>query len=436
MYPDAQQLRLPALEDAIDRNPLVLPPETPLPEAIALMGQAQSRSCDLVAGPLSSGIASTATARCSCILVVEGKTVIGIFTERDIVRLTATGTHFASVTIADVMAHPVITLPQTAFQDVFAALFLFRRYRIRHLPILDEQGQLVGVVSPESIRRVLQPANLLKLRRVSEVMTKQVIHATLTTPVLRLAQLMAAYRVSCVVILEADQWPVTATPRPEETEDTTNNLAGRPVGIVTERDIVQFQALKLDLASTQAAAVMSTPLFLLHPEDSLWVTHQEMQRRRVRRLVVSWNWGTRLGIVTQTSLLRIFDPVEMYGVIETLQRTVDHLQTPTQDPLEPPNLPLTSSNSDPPTSLPTSKHIGLAPTTPRAVSGSPQIDLPTRTELQAGLTNMQTRLEQLAKAPDLEPKARQTALNSVLATLEQMQAALQDDNRLSCSSTG
>jgi CBS domain-containing protein len=32
-------------------------------------------------------------------------------------------------------------------QDIFAALFLFRRYRIRHLPIVDDQGQLVGVIS-------------------------------------------------------------------------------------------------------------------------------------------------------------------------------------------------------------------------------------------------------------------------------------------------
>lgn len=71
---------------------------------------------------------------------------------------------------------------------------------------------------------------------------------------------------------------------------------------------------------------MSTPLFLLTPEDSLWKAHQEMQRRHVRRLVVSWNGGKGLGIVTQTSLLKVFDPVEMYEVIETLQRTIKQLE--------------------------------------------------------------------------------------------------------------
>ncbi|MGV2389305.1 MAG UNVERIFIED_CONTAM: hypothetical protein LVR29_16800 [Microcystis novacekii LVE1205-3] len=52
-----------------------------------------------------------------------------------------------------------------------------------------------------------------------------------------------------------------------------------------------------------------------------------MQKRRVGRLVVSWNWGRGLGIVTQTSLLRVFDPMEMYGVIENLQQTIQQLES-------------------------------------------------------------------------------------------------------------
>jgi CBS domain-containing protein len=180
--------------------------------------------------------------------------------------------------------------------------------------IVNAEEQLVGIVSPESIRQVLRPTNLLKMRRVSEVMTTQVIHAPPTASVLSLAQMMAENQVSCVVIVKTDSW-----------NDVLS--AFKPVGIVTERDIVQFQALGLNLAQIQAKTVMSTPLFLLSPEDSLWSAHQEMQQRRVQRLVVSWDWGAKLAIVTQTSLLRIFDPLEMYGVIETLQITVAQLET-------------------------------------------------------------------------------------------------------------
>ncbi len=299
----------PAIEEAIDRHPLIVTPKTPLTEVIALISQTQVSSCSLPRLTSLSDSISASEPPSVCVLVMQGAELVGIFTERDIVRLTAAGINFAEVSLDEVMTQPVVTLPLTAFANIFAALFLFRRYRIRHLPIVDERGQLVGIVSPESIRQVLRPANLLKLRRVAEVMTTQVIHAPLTASVQRLAELMAGYRVSCVVISEG-------------------SLSGgfQPVGIVTERDIVQFQFLQLALSKTPAEAVMSTPLFLLRPEDSLLSAHQEMDRRHVRRLVVSWNWGKELGIVTQTSLLRVFDPMEMYGVIETLQRTVQQLE--------------------------------------------------------------------------------------------------------------
>lgn len=298
---------VPDLEEAIERHPLTVPPTTPLVEAIAMISQAHSHLC-VLADDLSC-LAPAREVRASCVLVMQEQKLLGILTERDVVRLTAKAINLAETTVAEVMVHPLITLPQQSVQDIFAALFLFRRYRIRHLPIVDDQGQLVGVISHESIRQTLRPANLLRFRRVSDVMTTQIVQAPLTATVLQLAQLMAEHRVSCVVI----------TQRKSEDIDC-------PVGIVTERDIVQFQAVQIDLRKTQAQTVMSTPLFLLSPGDSLWAAHQEMQKRWVGRLVVSWNWGQGLGIVTQTSLLRVFDPMEMYGVIENLQQTIQQLE--------------------------------------------------------------------------------------------------------------
>ncbi|WP_088240815.1 CBS domain-containing protein [Calothrix rhizosoleniae] len=298
----------PDLQDAIETDPLIVSPQTPLIDAIALISQAHHHTCLLTDTEAFSNH-SVLGVRASCILVMQEKELLGILTERDIVRLTAQGIDLNDVMVADVMVHPVITLSQSAIKDIFAALFLFRRYCIRHLPVVDDRRQLVGMISHESVRRILRPANLLRLRRVCDVMTTQVINAPLTASILQLAQLMAENRVSCVVIVK---------------QDVEENL--QPVGIVTERDVVQFQALQIDIAQTQAETVMSTPLFLLSPEDSLWTAHQEMQRRRLGRLVVSWNWGMGLGIVTQTSLLRVFDPMEMYGVIENLQQTIQQLK--------------------------------------------------------------------------------------------------------------
>ncbi|MEM9483124.1 MAG: CBS domain-containing protein [Cyanobacteria bacterium P01_F01_bin.116] len=315
--PDALQTVTPMMTDAIDRQVLMVSSDWSLHRTIAAMGALRS-NCDLIPGSVNSRHAS-------CALIVEDQQIIGIFTERDIVRLTANGTHLGELTVADVMTSPVKTLQQSAFQDIFAVLFLFRRYRIRHLPIVDEENHPVGIVTPNSIRQVLRPANLLKMRRVADVMSTDVVHAAPTTKVMVLAQQMAEHRVSCIVIVDVESY------------DTQKRelQAFMPMGIVTERDIVQFQALELDLRRLTAQDVMSTPLFLLQPTDSLWTAHQEMQTRRVRRLVVSWNWGSGLGIVTQTSLLRVFDPIEMYGIIESMQQTLNQIGDGTSSPHSP-----------------------------------------------------------------------------------------------------
>ncbi|MEO0988220.1 MAG: CBS domain-containing protein [Cyanobacteria bacterium J06639_14] len=299
----------PDLEDAIERYPLTTSPDTRVVDAIALISQAHQPTCGLSLEAEASDTTSKA-GRASCVLITQGQTILGILTERDVVRLTAQDVDLQTTTVAEVMTHPVVTLSEHSVKDIFAALFLFRRYRIRHVPVVNDQEQLVGIMSHASIRQVLRPANLLRFRRVADVMSTDVIHAPLTVSVFHLAQLMAMHRVSCIVITQPD------------TEDIA-----QPVGIVTERDIVQFQSLQINLAKTAAHLVMSSPLFLLSPQDSLWTAHQEMQKRRVGRLVVSWSWGKGLGIVTQTSLLRVFDPMEMYGVIENLQQTLQQLES-------------------------------------------------------------------------------------------------------------
>ncbi|MEM7758706.1 MAG: CBS domain-containing protein [Cyanobacteria bacterium P01_A01_bin.40] len=312
MESNEQLFASPDIESAIDRSPLIIAPDTPLVDAIAMMGQAKGNSCKLGTHEeiKNSEFQIASHRRSSCALIMLEEELQGILTERDIVKLTAKKLAFDSVVVAEVMTQPVVTLAKNNLKDIFAALFLFRRYRIRHLPIVDDTNRLLGVVSPETIRQAMRPANLLKLRRVADVMSKNVIHALTTDSVLHLVQLMAQHRVSCVIITEADA--------------QENILI--PVGIITERDILQFQCLQMRLDNLEAGEVMSSPLFLLSPEDSLLAAHQEMQRLRVRRLVVSWNWGQGLGIVTQTSMLRIFDPMEMYGVIETLQSTVQQLE--------------------------------------------------------------------------------------------------------------
>ena len=293
---------LPSLAEVIDRQPLTVPADMPLSEVVALMSQTQGCKCLLRQHEPER---VTENHRSSA-LVLENGQVVGIFTERDLVKLTATQFNLPSVNIAAVMTTHPQTLVLAGDQTVITAWTIFKQHQIRHLPILDEQSQLLGIVTPEQIRQVLQPINLLKFRLVAEEMTKKVIQATITTPVLQIVQLMTKHQVSSIVIVAA----------PESLQ---------PVGVITERDILQFQAFELHLGQLLAQDIMSSPLFCLQLEDSLWSAHKIMQSKNIRRLVVTDKQGLLRGIVTQSNLLQFLDPLEMLCMVENLQeQLVNH----------------------------------------------------------------------------------------------------------------
>lgn len=296
----------------LDQPPLVVDGRTPLGTLLTWMSQGVPD----VPGSYESNVTESdrsVNPRVGYALVTEHQELVGIFTERDLVKLTAQDRDITVLCVADVMTSPLITLSEADLDDPLSVLGILRKYQIRHLPVLRE-GNLLGVVTTQSLRKAVQPKVLLKLRPVADVMTSEVMTSVPETTLIELAQLMVANRVSCVVIVEA-----AASGR-------LPNSSQRPLGIVTERDIVQFRALLLDVNTVTARRVMSTPLVLVQPETSLWDASQMMQRLRVRRLVVADRLGYLAGIVTQTSFLSVLNPIEMAGTVEVLQQQVEQLK--------------------------------------------------------------------------------------------------------------
>ncbi|MGA9380473.1 MAG: PAS domain S-box protein, partial [Phormidium sp.] len=315
------------LEQAIVFNPLIVTPDVSIAEAIAYMSAARA-TCSLVE---DSGVEKNllqTDARASCLLVIEENRLLGIFTERDVVRLSGDGQPLNNRSLAEVMTTDVVTLQLSEFTDIFAALDLLLRHQIRHLPVLDDRGQVMGLLTHETLRQLLRPIDLLRLRIVSEIMTSQVIHASPETSVLKIAQLMTKHRVSSVVIVETQEVSIT---------ESKNGLLSPlliPVGIVTEGDIVQFQALNLDFNQIQARGVMSTPVFTVRPNDSLSRVQSLMQEKRLSRILVTGDRCELLGIVTHSTLLQTLNPAEMYKLVEVLEQKVCRLEAEKVELLE------------------------------------------------------------------------------------------------------
>jgi CBS domain-containing protein len=76
----------------------------------------------------------------------DGKAIEGIVSERDIVRAAArSGADSLGVTVGSVMSTNVITCALNDGVDRLMSLMTERR--IRHLPVVDDHGRLIGIVS-------------------------------------------------------------------------------------------------------------------------------------------------------------------------------------------------------------------------------------------------------------------------------------------------
>jgi len=126
------------------------------------------------------------------------------------------------------MSHPVRTLDRNDMLSM--ADTVMRNERIRHLPVLDEAGGLVGIVSQRdlflnALVRALGHGTLARDRSfrtivVKEVMIDDVVTTTPETPITAAAQVMVDRKIGCLPVVEG----------------------GAVVGILSESDIVSAVA--------------------------------------------------------------------------------------------------------------------------------------------------------------------------------------------------
>lgn len=123
---------------------------------------------------------------------------------------------------------------------------------------------------------------------VSSVMVRNVKTANEVQSVKMVAKIMADYNIGSVVIV-------------------SGNNAAKPVGIITERDIVRTVGLEQVLTlETPARDVMSKPVITIEEGSSVKDALQEMELHDIRRLPVVDKDKTMVGIVTDKDIFRAF----------------------------------------------------------------------------------------------------------------------------------
>ncbi len=119
-----------SIRELMTSNPRTVDPSTPVVEAARTMKEED-------VGPVP---------------VVDGDTLVGIITDRDIVlRVVAEGRDPQSTTVGDVASRELVTVdPQQGLDE---ALRLMAQHQVRRLPVCEEDGRLVGIVAQADVAR-------------------------------------------------------------------------------------------------------------------------------------------------------------------------------------------------------------------------------------------------------------------------------------------
>ncbi|VXD13042.1 Multi-sensor Hybrid Histidine Kinase [Planktothrix serta PCC 8927] len=354
---------IPSVRQAINNHPLTTMPETPVEEVILLMSSTGSTSIFLVEQADEPNLKPT---------------IVGIFTERDIIQLNSIGDSLKGFPISQIMIRSFLTVRESEINDVFSIMGLLEKHQIQQIPIVDDQGGFVGVISPKNflqlslrdserskIARRLPPIppvisntesspnsalispqpqpqpvshnlpdhlflpdHLIKLNQLSPLRTSKIVQASGATTARELTELMLKSGVDAIVITE------TSPPNPPLKQDQTANTQSgcKWVGIVTCHDIVSMQALGLNLKTVKANAICNTPPLVLRSQASLKTALALMKKYyyQLPIILVDDKSHPMILISPETILLQVLRPQSMHNTLLSLQQQFQEVLKTTQ----------------------------------------------------------------------------------------------------------
>ena len=124
---------MPQLSDVMRRDPIEVAPEDTLGEVAERMSEANV----------------------GAVIVKDFGRLIGILTERDMLKAMAARVHTSEARVRQWMTEDPITAPEETEAEAAARLML--EHGFRHLPVVDDGGRVTGVVS---LRRCVAAVNV------------------------------------------------------------------------------------------------------------------------------------------------------------------------------------------------------------------------------------------------------------------------------------
>ena len=213
------------------------------------------------------------------LIVMKYHTPVGIVTELYLLsKVLALGLFLRDEKVEDVMSYPLSGVSLIAKIKEVATLIISMKGR---LAVFDV-GTLVGIITASDLIKSLPDVPETEVK-VDDFMTKDLVIAEETTPVISIARIMGKQRIGSVIITRK----------------------GEPFGIFTERDLLTaFLATGRDLY-TEVEPACSWPLITIPSGTSVHRAAVTMVLKHIRRLPIIKD-NKFVGIITARDLVEAY----------------------------------------------------------------------------------------------------------------------------------
>ena len=216
----------------------------------------------------------------SSVLVIDDGVICGIITERDIVRAVRANKALRSMGCVDLMQSPVLSVgPSTPCLEAFQ---LMTARGIRHLAVTDDAGCVLGLATEADLLRDFGIEYYMAFKDVGSVMRSDTCRMRETQIVADAVDVMIEQKHSCVLVVDARE---------------------RPLGVLTERDVVRLCSDHEQSELLTLGQVMSAPVRAVRPDKPLHEAVDLMETAKIRRLVVVDGAGAVRGLLTHHEIV-------------------------------------------------------------------------------------------------------------------------------------
>ncbi|MDQ6979682.1 MAG: CBS domain-containing protein, partial [Mariprofundaceae bacterium] len=216
----------------------------------------------------------------SFIVVEENNRPIGVLTEGDMVRLACSHGLTEQETVAQHMSSPAITVNINV--NMFHAYDELIQQGIRYIVVVDDDGQLAGVMTMSNFLASMGVEHVARLHHVAEEATTDVETVTPDTPMNEVLATMNRCRHAMIAI-----------------ED------GRPVGLMSSRDMTHlYHQDRERFARSCMRDFMRTPVLSLPCSAYIPEANNLMRRHKTRHIVVVNHDGSLFGLLTISDVVR------------------------------------------------------------------------------------------------------------------------------------